>query len=82
MKLTDDMKFAIRHNPGLICSCTNCDWHYPPEFENMDSEKVWCVAWGNHVDVGYLCKRWDLESDISLIQSPPWCAKRPKRRMI
>ena len=81
-RLTDDMKVAKRHNPGIVCSCNNCTWHYPPQFEEQDGSEVWCQAWDNHVKVKYLCKRWDLDTELCLIQAPLWAAKRPKRRII
>jgi len=80
-RLTDDMLFAKKLHPGLVCSCNNCDWHYPPEFAARDGITVRCQAWENDVFVDSLCRRWNLDNDICLIYPPPWCEKRPKRRI-
>ncbi len=80
MKLTDEMETAIKLHPDLVPSCSNCDWHYPPELEYWDGRKVWCVAYHQQKNCSFLCRKWDLDDEICLIQAPSWAEKNPKRR--
>lgn len=81
MKLTPEMEIAIKLNLDLVPSCSNCDYHYPTESAYWDGRKVWCVAWQQQKNCSFVCRKWDLDEPICLIQAPLWAEKNPKRRI-